>query len=197
MLQKIKRLSPTSLLQVVCSLAIFFSVASLTQAQVSGRKYNLAYSNGLLTLSAKQASLERILNGLADALGIYIIHPRDLNREITINLYDAPPIEALRRILKDQNYAVIYSASKPGEANAISELYILPKPIGHGTPGKSKRRRDREERTLARIRGYERTIQRLTDRLARTNSERTERRIENQIRSHERKIEKLQKQLGR
>ena len=172
--QEIKRISLRSLLHAICLLAIFLSASSLTQAQISGQKFSIDYDDGLLTLSAKQVSLKRLLRQLAETLNIYVRYPKDLNKQITIKLYNVPPIKALRRILKGQNYALIYSASRADKASAISELHILPKPIGHGTPGKNQR--DREERTLARIRGYERTIERLKDGLARTNSEKTERR---------------------
>lgn len=196
MRQEIKHISLTSLLQVICLLVFFLAIASLTQAQISGPKYSMDYDQGLLTLSAEQASLKKLLRGLADTLNIYIRYPRDLNKQITIKLHDAPLIKALQRILKDQDYAIVYSASRSDGASAISELYILPKPIGHGTAVKNQRRSP-EERTLARIRGYERTIERLKDRLARTNDERTERRIIKQISSQERIVERLQKQLGR
>ena len=195
--QKIESITLTSLLQVICLLVIFLSTASLTQAQISGQRFSIDFDNGLLTLSAKQASLKRLLRQLSETLDIYVKYPRDLNKQITIKLYNVPPIKALRRILKGQNYALIYSASRPDKASAISELHILPKPVGPSAPGKYKRQKSREERIQASIRNYEKRLERLRDRLARTNSEGTERRISNQIRSHERTIKRLQKQLGR
>jgi hypothetical protein len=198
MFQKTKLISLTGILQVVCSLAIFLSVASLTQAQVSGPEYNMTYNNGLLTLSAKQVNLKRLLSHLAETLNIYISYPRDLDKQITIRLYNVPPIKALRRILKGQNYALIYSASKPKKASAISELYILPKPISHGAAGKYQKQRSRDKRIQASIKNYEKKLERLKDRLAKIDSESPAgRSISKRIRSTERTIERLQKKLER
>jgi hypothetical protein len=170
----------------------------LTQAQISGQKYNIDYDNGLLTLSAKQASLKRLLNHLAETLNIHITYPRDLNKQITIKLYHASPIKVLRRILKGQSYALIYSASRPEEASAVSEVYILPKPIGHGATRKFQRQRSRDEAIRTSIGSYEKRLERLKDRLAKVNSEsRTGRLLRKRIHSSERAIERLQKNLVR
>jgi hypothetical protein len=198
MFQGIKRISLTRLLQVVCSLAIFLSAASLVQGQISDQKYSMEYDNGLLTLSAKQASLKRLLRQLAETLNIYISYPRDLKKQITVKLYDVTPIKALRRLLKSQNYALIYSASRPEEASTISELHILPKPVGHGASRKFRSQKSRGQRTLARIKSYERKLDRLKDRMAKTNRDsRTGRSIRKQIGSTAKTIERLQKKLER
>ena len=100
MLRESKRKSLICLLQVICLSTILLFVASLTQAQFSNEKFSMDYDNGLVTLSAKQASLKKLLTHFAETLNIYISYPRGLNKQITIKLYDVSPIKALRRILK-------------------------------------------------------------------------------------------------
>jgi hypothetical protein len=179
-------------------LAIFLSATCLAQAQISDQEYRMEYDNGLLTLSAKQASLKGLLRNLAETLNIYITYPRDLNKKITIKLYDVTPIKALRRLLKSQNYALIYSASRSEEATAISELHVLPKPVGRGATRKFRSQKSRGQRTLARIKSYERKLEMLKDRLAKTNSDsRAGRSIRKQIRSTAKTIARLQKKLER
>ena len=196
--QGIRRINLTSLLQVVCSFAILFAVVSLSHAQIATQKYSMQYDDGLLTLSAKKASLKGLLSHLAEVLNVYISYPRDLDKKITIKLSDVPPIKALRRILKSQNYALIYSASRPEAATAIAEIHILPEPVGRGASSKFRRQQGRGQQTLALIRNYEKKLERLRGRMAKTNKEsKTGRNIRNQISSTEKTIERLKKSLER
>lgn len=188
----------TKLLQVLCLLVFFVSLTSLTHAQTSRQNYRIDYHNGLLTLSAKKADLKRLLTHVAEKAGIHVRFPKNLKKQITIKLSSVPLGRALRRLLKGENYALIYSASRKLKASPISEVYVLPKRSGPRISTQYNRLRRREELIRASIRRYEKRLETLKDRMATVNEEsRRGRLIRNQIRSTEKTIERLRKSLER
>jgi hypothetical protein len=198
MLQKIIRVDMTKWLQLVCFFALFIPITSLTHAQTSRQKYRIDYDDGFLTLTAKEANLNRLLTHVAEEAGILISLPRNWRREITIELFNVPLRKGIRRLLKGENYALIYFVSGKNKSSAISEVHILPKPSVTRVSREYKRQRSQRERVKASIIRYEKRLQTLKDQLAKVNeASRRGRRIRSQIRSTERSIERLHKRLGR
>lgn len=190
MLQEIIRIDMTKLIKVLCLFAFFVSVTSLTHAQNSNKKYRINYDKGLLSLSAKKANLEMLLTDLSKKTGIPFRLPKKLKSQITIRLSNVPLRKGLRRLLKDQNYALIYKGS------AISEVYIVAKSSGRSISRNYKRSRAQEERIRASLKRYEKRLETLKDRMTAVNEDsRRGKIIMRQIHSTKKIIERLHKRL--
>jgi predicted RNase H-like nuclease (RuvC/YqgF family) len=188
----------SKLLRLLCFFAFFVSVTSLTHAQSSGQTFRVDYDNGLLTVSAKKADLNRLLTQIAQRAGIHVRFPRNLSKQITIRFSGVSLRKALRRLLKGEDYALIYCLSGKRKASAISEVYVLPKSSGPRISRQYKRPRTREERIRASITRYEKRLETLKNRMATVDEEsRRGRLIGNQIRSTEKIIERLRRSLER
>jgi len=186
------------LLQVLCLSVFFVSVTSLTHAQSSGQTYRIDYDDGLLTVSAEKADLKRLLTHVAKKADIRVRFPKNLRKQITIKLAGVSLRKALPRLLKGENYALIYSVSGKLKASTISEVYVLPKSSGARTSPQYDRLRHREEQIRASIRRYEKRLETLKARMATVNEEsRRGRLVRNQISSTEKTLERLHKSLER
>jgi type II secretory pathway component GspD/PulD (secretin) len=182
----------SKLLRLLCFFAFFVSVTSLTHAQSSGQTFRVDYDNGLLTVSAKKADLNRLLTQIAQRAGIHVRFPRNLSKQITIRFSGVSLRKALRRLLKGEDYALIYCLS------GKRKVYVLPKSSGPRISRQYKRPRTREERIRASITRYEKRLETLKNRMATVDEEsRRGRLIGNQIRSTEKIIERLRRSLER
>jgi type II secretory pathway component HofQ len=162
----------------------------LAHAQDAGSEYRVGYDDGLLTISAKEANLKRILTLVADEADILVRFPQNLSRQITINLSAVPLRRALRRLLRGENYAFIYEGSE------ISEVYVAPESSAPSRSRSYARPQQRADRIRASIERYEKRLETLKNRMAQVDE--TSRRgkvIGRQIRSTERTIERLNKRL--
>jgi hypothetical protein len=184
---------------ILCFFAFFVSLASLTHAQSSGQPLRIEYDSGLLTLSAEKVDLTRLLTQIGQRAGINVRFPSNLKRQITIKLSGVSLRKALRRLLKGENYALIYSVSGKRKPSAISEVYVLPKSSGlraSTSPYKPPRRP--KERIRASIKRYEKRLRTLKRRIRTVAEEsRRGRLIRNQIHSTEKTIERLLRSLER
>lgn len=188
----------TKILHLLCLFAFLVSVTSSSHAQSSGQTFSIDYDNGLLTLSAEKADLKRLLTQIAEKAGIHVSFPKNLRRQITIKLSGVSLRKALRRLLKGENYALIYSVSGKLKASAISEVYVLPKSSGPRISTQYKPPGSPQERIRASITRYEKRLEALKNRMATVDEEsRRGRLIANQIRTTEKTIERLRKSLER
>lgn len=158
-------------------------------AQSPSSKFQLNFKNNLLTISAKNADLKNVLIKLADKTNISIGYPDSLEKKVTLNKNRIPLREALQRLLKGLNYAIIYSGSKRNKA-VISDVFIFKK------SKKTARLRVNERRITNRIKSYERQLELLKKRLS--TVEENSRRAKNytrRINLIEKNIERLRRQL--
>ena len=161
-------------------------------AQTNSPNYRLNYNKGLLTLSATKANLTTILIHIAEETRILVRFPKDLEKKITIELTGVPLRKALRRILKGENYAIIYKSKKKD----ISECHILPNQWGDRVPSRTSRSGRRKQQIEASIKRYEKQIERLKEQLLRAKEDsRHGKSILSRIQSYEKQIERLQKNL--
>jgi predicted RNase H-like nuclease (RuvC/YqgF family) len=188
----------SKLLHLICLFAFFVSVTPSTHAQGSRQTFRIDYDNGLLTLSAEKADLKRLLTHVAERARIHVSFPKNLRKQITIKLSGVSLRKALRRLLKGENYALIYSVSGKLKASVISEVYVLQKSSGPRISTQYKPPGHREERIRASITRYEKRLETLKNRMATIDEEsRRGRLIRNQIRTTEKTIERLRKSLER
>jgi hypothetical protein len=161
-----------------------FSYAS----DFSSNNYQLKYEKNLISISAKKADLKSILSDIADKADISIQYPSSLEKKVTLKITEISLKKALKRLLKDFNYSIIYSGSK--KRSVISDVYILKK------DKKSPRINRNEARITSRIRSYERRIESLQKNLSKVDENSTRgKRYQNQIKSYEKNIERLNRQL--
>jgi hypothetical protein len=72
---------------------------------------------------ANDAYLKNVLFKLAEKSNFYIQVPVSLNKKITINKKEISLRDALRKLLKGLNHAIVYSVSSKKQAT-ISEVYV-------------------------------------------------------------------------
>jgi predicted RNase H-like nuclease (RuvC/YqgF family) len=156
------------------------------------------FDNGLLTLFAEKADLTRLLTQIAQKAGIHVRFPSNLTKQITIKLSGVSLKKGLRRLLKGENYALIYSVSGKRKPSTISEVYVLSKSSGPRTSRQYTQPRRRDEAIRASIARYEKRLETLRNRMTTVDEEsRPGRLISNQIYSTERTIERLRRSLER
>lgn len=188
----------TKLLHLLCLFTFFVSIASSTPAQSSGQTFRIDYESGLLTLSAERADVKTLLTQIAQRAGIHVRFPRNLRKQITIRLSSVSLREALRRLLKGENYALIYSVSGKRKPGAISEVYVLPKSSGPRISRQYERPRRRDQVIRASITRYEKRLETLKKRMTTVDEEsRRGGLIRNQIRLTEKTVERLSRSLER
>jgi hypothetical protein len=197
MIQKIVHID-VSLLRGYFIFVFFICGGILIHSNTFAQDYRISYDNGLLTLSADKADIKTILLSISKKTNVFIQYPSKLKKQITIKLSNVSIRNALSRLLKGQDYAIIYTASKKHNNESISEVYVLPEQWGNRKPARYQPRVRRENRMERSLRNYERRLDSLRNRLTKVNQRSREgRRILGQIRSIEKTIERLQKKLRR
>ncbi|MEA1947700.1 MAG: hypothetical protein U9N83_10425 [Thermodesulfobacteriota bacterium] len=146
----------------------------------------------MLTISAQDADLKNVLLKLADKTGIYVRFPNSLKKQITIRISGLSLNEALSRILKGMNYAVIYSGSRKNRS-IVSEVLVY---NNSKRSRISSRAKLRERQLSHRIRYYERRLESMKKKLSKVNkNSRQGKRYLRQIRSYENTLENLKKKI--
>jgi predicted RNase H-like nuclease (RuvC/YqgF family) len=186
------------ILSLVCLFALLVCITASSHAQSSDQSFRIDYDNGLLTLSAENAELSRLLTQIAQRADIHVHFPKNLTKQITITLSSVSLKRALRRLLKGEDYALLYSVPGKHKPAAISEVYVLPKSTGPSLSRQYERPKGREEVIRASIARYEKRLETLKSRMTTVDEEsRRGRLIGNQMRSTEKTIERLRKSLER
>jgi hypothetical protein len=176
---------------ILVLLALVFLIPSnyLLYAQNSHQNLHLVYDKKLLSISADDADLRNVLLRLAEETGILVWFPSSLNKKISIKTQKIPLGEAVQKLLKDLNYAIIYSGPSGKEA-LISKVLVFKK------SKKSAALRGKERRLANRIRTYKKRIEALQTQLSRidANSNRAKKYFR-QIKRYEKNIVNLENQL--
>lgn len=165
--------------------------AAITYAQASDNPIYLKYEKSLLSVSVEQVDIKRILLKLARESGIPVIFSKKLNRKVSAELSDAPLNEALPKLLKGINHAIVYSDNLE-EGSVISKIFVFEK---SKRTFSSRVTRTRLRRITNQVKNYEKRIQILKNKLTRfQGNNRIRQRYLNQIKSYERRIERLNRQ---
>lgn len=156
----------------------------LSHAQSSNQKLRISYNNNLLTISVEAADLQNVLLKLADKTNIVIKFPVSLKKKITLTEKGIYLRDALKRLLKGLNYAIIYSGRDKNQTS-ISKVLIFKK------SKISRQQKANEARIANRVRAYQRQIESLKRNLLKIdeNSRRG--------RSYQRRIVVLEKRIER
>jgi len=164
----------------------------LSYAQTFKQNLRIEYNKNLITISAQNANLKNVLLKLAKKTNIMVRFPDSLEKKITIKLSKHSLNEALSRILKGLNHAIIYSASKKNRT-VVSEVLVYNKSERSRV---SSRSRSRDENTARRIRLYENRLKTLNKKLSEGNASSSQRkRYLKQIRRYENVIENLKRKI--
>ena len=179
-------------LQLFIFLIYFTFATSWAYAQTFNPNLRIEYKNNLLTISAENADLKNVLFKLADKTGISVRFPHSLKKQITIKMSGLSLDEALSRVLKGLNHAIIYSGSRKNRT-VISEVLIYNKSKRSRI---SSRARPREKQIASRIRYYERRLRSLKKKLSQFDeNSRQGKRYIRQIRSYENIIENFKRKI--
>ena len=193
-------------LHIYIYIILFTSVISLSYAQTSNPNLRLIYKNNLITISAQNADLKNVLLELADKTNIIIRVPNSLKKRITITLSENSLDEALSRILRDMNYAIIYSGEK-NNRTVISEVLIYNESESSEVSSRSESTNRNINNSIQKPRGkkidrsrliksLERRLENLNKKLSLGNISSSQReRYLKQIRAYENKIEQLKREI--
>jgi type II secretory pathway component GspD/PulD (secretin) len=159
-------------------------------AQNPRPKIRIGYDDDLISIFAEDADLTKVLSKLADDANISVSFPDSLEKKITIRINAAPLTVALKRLLSDYNYAMVYSGGKKNQT-VVSEVHIYNK------GKKSKRASAQQGRILNQIKAYERRIESYKQKLSKADvNSRQGKRYLTRIKNYEKRIEKLHRQLN-
>jgi len=156
----------------------------LLHAQSPDQELRITYNNNLLTISAKHVDLQNILLELADKTNIYVRFPASLEKKITVIKKGISLRDALKRLLKGLNYAIIYSGPDKNQTS-ISKVLVFKE------YKMSRQQKANEARIANRIRAYERQIESLKRNLSRVDEN------SRQAKSYQRRIGVLEKRIER
>jgi hypothetical protein len=174
-------LNRVGLLLLLISLAHLIFANCLLNAQSSDQKLRISYNNNSLTISVEDADLQNVLLKLADKTNIVIKFPVSIKKKITFTEKGIILRDALKRLLKGLNYAIIFSGRDKNQTS-ISKVLVFKK---------SRQQKTNEARIANRVRTYERQIDSLKRNLLKIdeNSRRG--------RSYQRRIMVLEKRIER
>ena len=193
-------------LHIYIYIILFTSVISLSYAQTSDQNLRLIYKNNLITISAQNADLKNVLLKLADKTNIIVRIPNSLKKQITITLTENSLDEALSRILRDMNYAIIYSGEK-NNRTVISEVLVYNESESSEVSNRSEYSNRNINNSIQKPRGkkidrsrliksLERRLENLNKKLSLGNISSSQReRYLKQIRAYENKIEQLKREI--
>ena len=193
-------------LHIYIYIILFTSVISLSYAQTSDQNLRLIYKNNLITISAQNADLKNVLLELADKTNIIVRVPNSLKKQITITLTENSLDEALSRILRDMNYAIIYSGEK-NNRTVISEVLVYNESESSEVSNRSEYSNRNINNSIQKPRGkkidrsrliksLERRLENLNKKLSLGNISSSQReRYLKQIRAYENKIEQLKREI--
>lgn len=164
----------------------------LFRANAFAQDFSMHYDKGRISISAQNADIKTVLAAIARETKIFIRFPQTLKKQITMELSAVSVRKALRRILKGQDYAIVYSASKNDRnRNSVSEVYVLPQQWGENRAAVIPAQDRRQE---AAIRNSKKRLDSLRNRLEKTEQgSRAANIITRQIRSVERTLQRLER----
>jgi hypothetical protein len=95
----------------------------------------VAYQDGLLTITAQNATLREIMDRVRESTGAVVEVPA-LDERVTVQLGPQPPAIVLVALLEGSpvNYVIVGGA---GDANAIRAIQVTPKPVAGPDPAPS------------------------------------------------------------
>lgn len=138
--------------KILYLLVVLLWPLSFGSAEARDQKLDVAYDQGLLSVSLENAELDEVLAIIGETTGISIQSPEDLNMSITITFDKVPLEDGLYRILRDIDHVLIFSPvdEKTGR-ETVSGVYILPEKITgsrtpRATPSVPRRAEPEEER---------------------------------------------------
>ena len=167
-------------------------VTSFSDAQTFNSNLHIDYKNNLLTITAQKADLKSVLLELSDKTGIYVGYPSSLNKQITTELSRVPLGEALTKILKGTNHAIIYSKSGKNRA-VVSKVFVYREFERSAISGPSM---PREDLMARRIKSYENRIKLLNEKLSGMDkNSRLGKRYLKQVKTYEKIIENLKNRM--
>jgi hypothetical protein len=93
----------------------------------------LALEQGRLTVKTSSTSLRQVMEELSSLTGVEVSWlGKGMGRTVSVNLSDLPVEDAIRRILRKENYVLFYT-SREG-SDELSRVLILPRDTGTKQP---------------------------------------------------------------
>lgn len=87
-------------------------ISTIAGKAEEGLKPKLILKDGLLSMNVKEADLRGILREIGRQAGIKVLVDRDLEKKVTVKFEHIPLREGLERILKGENYFLVFDEGK-------------------------------------------------------------------------------------
>jgi hypothetical protein len=178
-----------SLLFLLLLVSQFFlpPLRSVLYAQIAGQNIWLEYEDNLLSISTNEADIKNVLLKISDEANIYVSFPLSLEKKITIKKDEISLRKALRMLLNNTNYVIIYSGPNKDQSR-VSGVIVF---------AKTKKTNVNNNRIIDRVDTLERQI--VTYKLKLSEVGENSRAGKNylmQIRNIERNIESLERRIN-
>ncbi|NIM97180.1 MAG: hypothetical protein GTO24_03555, partial [candidate division Zixibacteria bacterium] len=112
--------------KILYSSIVFSSILYFSPSQAQDHVLDVAYNQGLLSVSAENADLQEVLASVAEKTGFLVNIPEGLGKSVTIQFDYVPLEEGLHRILRDMSYALVFSPSDEKDgAGIVSGVFVL------------------------------------------------------------------------
>lgn len=133
-------------LAISIALALLASVRSTTAASTSTTPPEapvVKLESGSLSVEARDLPLEEVLDAIAARTDIDVVIQRGIERpRVNVHIESATLEEALRRILRRRNYALLFRRTEEGsELAQVRVLRPKPAPPENVTPAQARRQR--------------------------------------------------------
>ncbi|NIS61843.1 MAG: hypothetical protein GTO13_14435 [Proteobacteria bacterium] len=184
--------------KILCVSIVFSFTLCFFPSQAQDQVLDVEYNQGSLSVSAKNANLQKALAIVAEKTGVLVNIPKGLGKSITIQFDRVPLEEGLHRILRDTSYALVFSPSDEKDgAGIVSGVFVLSGETKGSRTSKTTRseairpltKKEREDAILER---YESQLDKLEEQMEMVEEASARgRRIRSQILRLEKQIERL------
>jgi hypothetical protein len=116
-------------------LSVAVTVVGVSPARsLPSEKPVVEFQNGRMSIHASGAPLKAILAEMQQTSGVAVElkDPEAAERPVSIDVQDLRPPQAFRRVLRDLNYAFVYSADR------LVQVVIVPRGVGISAPPPAK-----------------------------------------------------------
>ena len=186
---RFSRITPLLLLSLLIYLFAFAAQGAVNAAEGT---LQLSYEDHLLSIKAQDADIKTILLKISHETGVFVRFPKNIDKQVSIELVDTPLATALKKLLRGLNHAIIYSFLKKNQNAQVAKVYVFEKSTAT-SPRRYPRAGNQSQDVIARrIENYEKRIKYLNDRLAKLDANSPQaKRYTRQIESYQRTMDRL------
>lgn len=197
------RAAPSRQKGVISFISLIFLVqlillAPACSVQAAAGDIQMSYQDHLLTIKAQEADIKAVLMRISNETGVFVRFPKNIEKQVSVQLVDTPLAKALKRLLRGLNHAIIYSLFKKNQRAEVAQVYVFEEAKGGSARAYSRSSSNNRSKNIVarRIENYERRIQQLNARLSTLDADSPQaQRFTRQIQSYQKTLDRLREQM--